>query len=325
MKKINQPQQKTKRKIQKVKLHKKKKEKISIINQQSDNLGQILERNKNQEKNLKKKRKLINSNLNSEKSLINRGLSLMRKGKFEESIIQFDEAIKLNPKNDEAQALHQLNKTNSKKVYNQQIKPLNQTLKMMKLIIKKAFNQIILGAALFHLNKQKEAELQFQKAISLNPKNEFAQFNMANLLRECDRHKEAIEYYNHVIQINPSDIEYYVEKAFCLQALKKYHNAIECFNQALSLNPDEELTQTLLMNKGTIKCERQVFHQVAFNNLRRNQTATKKLSRYNPKHKEAQKLINNFKLKINNSNKAYDNGTQQNKKQKIKQLAKQKI
>ncbi|CAD8051963.1 unnamed protein product [Paramecium primaurelia] len=302
--KVIQQQNKNGNKIQKVKLQKRKKEKISVKNQQMELYDQ--------EKNLKQKEQSKKSSLNSEKLLINRGLSLLRQRKFEESIIQFDKVIKLSPSNDEAY----VNKSAALIELNQ----FEQGLQVAKIAIQKnpkndeAYNK--LGAALLNLNEQEEAILYFSKAINLNPKNEFAQFNMANLLRELDRPKEAIEYYNNAIKINPIDIEYYMEKAFCLQVLKKYQNAIKCFNQALSLNPNEEITQTLLMNKGySLGCIKQFQEELNCYNS---------VIMINPKNKEVQKLINDLKLKINNHKKPNDHNQQHEKKQKIKQVPKKK-
>jgi len=124
---------------------------------------------------------------------------------FEESLKNYDEAIKLNPNYAEA--------------YNNK------------------------GVVLKSLNRLEEAIENYNKAIKLKINYAEAYNNKGITLKTLDRFEEAIQNYNKAIELNPYYIEAYNNLSFIFQFKKDFNNALLYLNKALKKNSNSEITK----------------------------------------------------------------------------------
>ena len=88
------------------------------------------------------------------------------------------------------------------------------------------------------LNKFKDAEDNFRKAIELKPDFFQAQMNLANTLNELNKFYESEEIYKKVIKLKPNYEKGYFNLGSLQQELGKFKEAEENFNKAIELKPD---------------------------------------------------------------------------------------
>ncbi len=83
------------------------------------------------------------------------------------------------------------------------------------------------------MERHKEAEEEYNKAIELNPKDAEAHNNLGNLLSNyVERHKEAEDEYNKAIELNPEYAKANANLGFLFFTINKYPNAKEQFRKA---------------------------------------------------------------------------------------------
>ena len=149
-------------------------------------------------------------------SLINDGILLGRKKRYEEAIKLFDKAIKLNPNNSFAYSC----KANS----------------------------------LSNLENYKKAIKYYEKSLALNSSDTYALNNKAICLVKLNKYQDALSCYDRAIQLsskkvynldNVTDVDesyiknyinVYNNKGILLLKLKKINEAILCFDKAKSLS-----------------------------------------------------------------------------------------
>lgn len=115
--------------------------------------------------------------------LLNKGVKLLEKGKFKESITYFDKALKIDQKNIDA--------LNGK------------------------------GVALYLMGKHTESLKYFDKVLKINPKDVTALLLKGQYYADGGRYKDAITYYDKVLKIDPKNEMAYSEKQTALQYIKK--------------------------------------------------------------------------------------------------------
>ena len=127
------------------------------------------------------------------------GLQLLNKQQNQNAIIEFDEAIILNPQLAEA--------------YNNR------------------------GFAKQELKRYEEAIADYNEAIKINPQYADAYYNRGLAKQELKRYEEAITDYTEAIKINPQYAEAYNNRGSAKLSLKRYEEAITDYKKAISLNP----------------------------------------------------------------------------------------
>ena len=130
----------------------------------------------------------------------NRGSAKDDLGKYEEAILDYDEAIKLNQLDGD--------------YYSN------------------------LGNAKTKLGKYAEAILDHDKAIKLNPQKADYYNNRGNTKAKLDNHEEAIQDYDEAIKLNPQSIHAHFNKACAYALLKKKQLALQGLDDALKLGYD---------------------------------------------------------------------------------------
>lgn len=127
-----------------------------------------------------------------------RGEELFKSGSFEEAIVSFQEAMRLNP----------------------QVSVL-----------------IALGMTAEKLEKHSMAIEYYDKAIEINPEHSGAWNNKGVVLGKLGMDEAAIECFNKVIEINPEHAGAWNNKGIALGNNGKREAAIECFDAAIKISP----------------------------------------------------------------------------------------
>ena len=129
------------------------------------------------------------------------GLQADRDGKYEEAILYYTKALKINPKD-----------------------------------VRSLFNK---GVDLLMLRRPAEALECFDRALKINPHDAEIWSNRGIALRALGRIEEAIECYDRALAINPNDAGVWSNKGVALRALGRIEEAIECYDRALAINPND--------------------------------------------------------------------------------------
>lgn len=88
------------------------------------------------------------------------------------------------------------------------------------------------------LNKFKDAEESFRKAIKLKPDFFQAQMNLANTIKELNKLRESEEIYKKVLKLKPNYEKAYFNLGSLQQELGRFKEAEENLNKAIELKPD---------------------------------------------------------------------------------------
>lgn len=129
----------------------------------------------------------------------NIAISLVGKGKVDEAIIHYNEALELDPNYSEAH-------------YN-------------------------LGNALLRLGRVDEAIAHYQKALETNPNNLPAHYNLAGVLGQSGRMDAAIDHYNKILERDPNHAAAHNNLGVALGRVGRVDEAVAHYLKALELNP----------------------------------------------------------------------------------------
>lgn len=112
--------------------------------------------------------------------------------------------------------------------------------------------QYALGLALARRNAFEQAELVFQRCLSLDAGNADASFQRARSLQALDRNDAAIDQYEDALSRQPNRVEAYVNLSEIFRSLGKPEKAVEQCERALDLQPD---SVSALNNLGLALCD----------------------------------------------------------------------
>ena len=106
-----------------------------------------------------------------------------------------------------------------------------------------------------------KAEVDYRKALEINPKSTDAMFNLANSLLMQQKAKEAMEQYESVSKIEKDKdklAQIYHNMGFILQSAKQYPQCIEAYKESLRNNPkDDETRYNLALAQKQLKDQQQ--------------------------------------------------------------------
>ncbi|OCR00690.1 hypothetical protein BCD67_12020 [Oscillatoriales cyanobacterium USR001] len=179
----------------------------------------------------------------------NRGNELYRLERFEEALLAFDRAIKIN--SDFYPAWYgRGNVLSSMERYGEAIAAYDRATKI-KPDFYLAWRDR--GALLTFLKEDKEALTSFDRAIQLNPDDYVAWYIRGDLLAgNLQRYEEAIASYNQAIKIKSDFAPAWIGRGEAFYDLKQYQEAIASLDRAIKINPNQEEVWAL---KGTFLLE----------------------------------------------------------------------
>jgi len=186
----------------------------------------------------------LRRNPNSWMAHVNLGNLLLQKGKVDEAIAHYKNALQISP--DSAQAHDNLgNALLQEGKTDEAIAHLQKALQ-----IKPGFAQghLVLGNALLQEGKADEAIAHFQKALQINPDNADARISLGNVLFQKGNVAEAITHYKKALQIRPGDAQAHNNLGNALLQEGKVDEAIAHFQQVLEINPGYGKTHSNLGN-----------------------------------------------------------------------------
>ena len=135
------------------------------------------------------------------KKKIAKGLDFHKKGKIDESLEHYHQALMINDKNPQL--------------------------------------LFLIGTAYLQKNNFINSITFFEKTINIDPNNLGAYNNLGGALQNLKQYKKAIEIYKKLLVINPNFSDGYNNIGKCFVHLKDYNNASKYFEKAISLNSDD--------------------------------------------------------------------------------------
>ena len=85
----------------------------------------------------------------------------------------------------------------------------------------------ILGFALQQQGHLKNAAVNFEQAIFMNPKFVFAHNNLGNVFKDLGKFEEALSKYQHAIKLKPNYAEAYYNQALVYKKIRKYDEYLQ--------------------------------------------------------------------------------------------------
>jgi tetratricopeptide (TPR) repeat protein len=157
--------------------------------------------------------------------LVDKGNSLVDKGKYEEAINFYDKALGISP---------------------QDVVALTNK-----------------GTALDQLGRYEEAVECFDKVLEINSKDAEALNNKGSSLIKLNRYEEAVKCFDDVLTINPNNFVAHYNKGIALGKLGRYEEAIRSYDETIRIVPDYAIAiyskgQTLLNFASTLGCDKRV-------------------------------------------------------------------
>ncbi|PSB41150.1 hypothetical protein C7B80_31550 [Cyanosarcina cf. burmensis CCALA 770] len=197
-------------------------------------LGKLLSAAKEYEEAIASYDQALKINPNNNDAWHSRGYALSNVGRYEEAIASYDQALKINPNNNNAWynrgiVLRKLER------YEEAIASYDQALKINP-NNNNAWNNR--GVALNYLGSYEEALDSYDQALKINPDDDDACYNRGVALDAVGRYEEAIASYNQALKISPDDDDACYNRGVALDAVGRYEEAIVSYNQALKISPD---------------------------------------------------------------------------------------
>jgi protein O-mannosyl-transferase len=164
----------------------------------------------------------------------NIGWTLAAQNELEEAIVQYQEGLKILPKNAGAQLflayLHQ-RKGNS----NDALKQYGEVLKINP---ESVAALIGMGTVMADLGKTEDALHYFNEALQIDPKNVSAHNNLGLIAYRQDRMEEAMSHYRIAVKADPRNAEVRYNIGLSFEKIGKFSDAIAHLEMATEINPD---------------------------------------------------------------------------------------
>jgi tetratricopeptide (TPR) repeat protein len=165
---------------------------------------------------------------------INLGIALLRKGQVDEAIVHFQMALQINP--DYAETCYNLGNALLQK--GQVDEAIAQYQLALQIKPDYAEAHINLGNVLLQKGHMDEAIVHFQKALQLNPDNAKAHNNLGSALLQKGKVDEAIVHFQKALQLNPDFADAHYNLGNILLQKGRVEEAITHLQKALQIKPD---------------------------------------------------------------------------------------
>ena len=184
----------------------------------------------------------------SEEQLLRSGNRHLQQGKYDEAIVDYNEAIRINPESAQAYT----NRGTVKVVFGQHDDAIADYDQAIHINSQSAEAYTNRGIAKAELGRHEEAIADYNQTIRINPQYPLAYYNRGNAKKALGQHDQAIADYDQTIGINPQDAEAHNNRGSAKGTLGRYEEAIADFNQAIHINPQ---SAEAYYNRGTAKGE----------------------------------------------------------------------
>ena len=164
----------------------------------------------------------------------NLGTLLVDKGKVQEAIGQYEQALRLKP--DYAEAHNNLGMLLWRAGRIQEVIEHFEQVLRLRPGSAEAHNN--LGVVLGQGGRTREAIGQYEQALRIKPDYADAHYNLGAALEQTDRVQEAIGQYEQALRIKPDYAEAHNDLGIALRRLGRIQEAIGHYEQALRINPD---------------------------------------------------------------------------------------
>ena len=186
----------------------------------------------------------VNRRPDNDRARTNLGNALSAQGRTAEAIVQFEEALRLNPlgadaRNDLGNAFNAQGRTAEANAQFEEAQRLNPDSI-------EAHNN--LGNALNAQGRAPEAIAQYEEALRINPDYAEAHNNLANVLNAQGRSAEAIVHFEAALRLKPEVAEVHNNLGNALKAAGRSAEAIAEYEEALRLDPQYAAAENNLGN-----------------------------------------------------------------------------
>ena len=164
----------------------------------------------------------------------NLGIALERAGRVQEAMVQYEQALRLNPNLAAAHynlgvALARMGRVP------EAVEHYEQALRLMPDLAAAHYN---LGTALARLGRVPEAIEHYEGALRLQPWDPDAHYNLGMAMERAGRVQEAIGQYEQTLRIKPDLVEAHYNLGVALARLGRVPEAVGHWEQVLRLKPD---------------------------------------------------------------------------------------
>ena len=149
---------------------------------------------------------------------------------------QYNEAIEINPKDDEAYHNMGIAYDDLEK-YNESLEAFKKSIEINPNRDATYYN---MGIVYGNLEKHNEEIEAYKKVIKINPNKDEAYYNMGIAYGNLEKYNEAVEVYQKSIEINPNKDEAYYNMGIAYVNLEKHYEAIEVYQKAIEINPNND-------------------------------------------------------------------------------------
>jgi tetratricopeptide (TPR) repeat protein len=172
--------------------------------------------------------------LDSAASLLERALSLHRRGVIAEAAVLYSATLEREPRNPDALCYLAMIFCQPGRL----AEGIALARRALDVTPECGLAHNLIGMAQHRLRHLDEALASFDAAISCQPDLAAAHGNRASVLSDLNRLNEAIESYDHAVALNPSSFEDWCNRGATLHALNRLEEAIDSFDQAIVLAPN---------------------------------------------------------------------------------------
>ncbi len=166
--------------------------------------------------------------------LNNYGIALAEKGRFEDAILQYQEALRAWPKS----ATAHVNWGAALAHQGKFPEAIGHYTEALRLIPDYALAHGNMGRALAQIGRIDEAIAHYKEALKIDPSLADVHLNLAILLLKKGQHGQALQHYQMVLQLDPHSAKSPINMGAALAEEGRLDEAIGYFNEALRIDPD---------------------------------------------------------------------------------------
>jgi tetratricopeptide (TPR) repeat protein len=164
---------------------------------------------------------------------LNLGTTLLNKGRADDAITQYEEALLIKPDYTDAR----FNLGNALAQKGRMDDAITQYQQALQIKPDYADARVNLGIALVQKGRTDDAIIQYQEALRINPNQAEARVNLGNALVHKGKADDAITQYQEALRIKPGDAAAHVSLGIVLAQTGRAGEGIAHFQKALQLEP----------------------------------------------------------------------------------------